>query len=51
MRFALRYLFDLEHILTPIAFERLRVPDGHGFRSIRLLYVFGVRVAYWNMSR
>jgi hypothetical protein len=48
----LRNLFDLEHLLTPIAVEhecdKFR---GEVTRSYRLLYIFGFRVAFWSTTK
>ena len=40
-------LIDWEHLLTPIAGELRRVQG----RKVLYVYVFGVRVLYWNLSK
>lgn len=43
-------LIDLQHICTPIAVERIYLKDEVGSLKIRLVYVFGVKVAYFNVT-
>lgn len=43
-------LIDLQHICTPIAIERLYVKDGTAILNFRLVYVFGIKVAYFNAT-
>jgi len=39
-------LFDFEHILTPLAIEHLHTVTATRERSFKIVYIFGVRVAY-----
>lgn len=43
-------LIDVQHILTPIAIERVKAPTERSFVHIRLVYIFGIKVAYFNVS-
>lgn len=41
-------IVDFEHIFTPLAIERLTYYQGG--RRVILVYVFGIRVMYWNIG-
>jgi hypothetical protein len=43
-------MIDFQHILTPLAVERLTVRVGLMTLSVRIIYIFGVKVAYLNVS-
>ena len=43
-------MIDFQHILTPVAVERIQVPTVRSSVHIRLIYIFGVKVAYFNVS-
>lgn len=43
-----RDFFDYRHMLTPIAVLRLQRGTGTGIIEYRVLYIFGLRVAYWT---
>lgn len=44
-----KFMFDFEHVLTPIAVEHLIVQRyGKTLRRFKILYIFGIRVFYWN---
>ena len=46
----IRNLIDLEHIFTPIAFERLgRYMNAD--RQALVVYIFGIRVAYFSLTK
>jgi hypothetical protein len=40
-------IFDFEHVLTPIAVEHIIGENGVQKRTFRLVYIFGIRVAFW----
>ena len=42
-----RHIFDAEHLLTPLAIEHIKQRGGGGVRTYRLVYVFGLRVAFY----
>lgn len=45
-------MFDFEHILTPVAIELFqRSMRGNPIRTFKVLYIFGIRVAYWNVGK
>jgi len=45
-------LIDFEHILTPIAIEHLQRSHGErDFQTYRLVYLFGVRVAFYSTTK
>lgn len=46
MKNIFRDLFDVEHILTPIAIEHIRLISQQ--RTYKILYVFGLRIVYWS---
>ena len=39
-------MFDIEHILTPIAIEHLFTGPASSQTTYKIIYVIGVRVAY-----
>lgn len=41
-------MFDWAHVLTPFAVERIRIKGTT--IAVKLVYVFGIRVAYFNVS-
>jgi hypothetical protein len=43
-------MIDFQHILTPLAVERFTVRVGLLTLSVRIIYIFGVKVAYFNVS-
>jgi hypothetical protein len=43
-------MIDFQHILTPLTVERLTVRVGLMTLSARIIYIFGVKVAYFNVS-
>ena len=43
-------VFDWEHVLTPVAVEHRRVREP-GLRTVRLVYIFGIRVAYYSTTK
>ena len=43
-------MIDFQHVLTPLAVERLTVRVGLLTLSARIIYIFGVKVAYFNVS-
>ena len=43
-------VFDWEHVLTPVAVEHRRVRET-GLRTVRLVYIFGIRVAYYSTTK
>ncbi|MNC52243.1 hypothetical protein D3C75_1015790 [compost metagenome] len=45
-------LIDREHIFTPVAVEHIRDRFANGgFRTYRLVYLFGIRVAFWATTK
>ena len=46
-----RYIVAFEHLLTPIAIEEYRTQKVHSSQTFKMLYVFGVRVAYWSTTK
>ena len=47
----LKHIVDIEHVLTPIAVELLHSNNGlHQTREFKVLYIFGVRIAYWRVD-
>lgn len=43
-----RKMFDLEHLLTPIAVEHIQL---RGTRFFRIVYLFGVRIDFWSTTK
>jgi hypothetical protein len=43
-------IIDFQHFLTPIAVERICLDGGIGVVKVRLIYIFGIRVAYFNAT-
>jgi hypothetical protein len=43
-------MIDTQHILTPFAIDRIGQPTGTGHVYMRIVYVFGIRVAYFNVT-
>jgi hypothetical protein len=43
-------MIDTQHILTPLAAERIKQPVGTGHVYMRIIYVFGIRVVYFNVT-
>ena len=41
-------MFDFEHLFTPVAVEHIQFSRG---RFARIVYVFGVRVAFWATTK
>lgn len=50
LKLPFRFIFDWEHVLTPIAIEHRQAMTG-GTRTYRHVYVFGVRVAYYSTTK
>jgi len=46
-----KQMIDIEHLLTPIAIEHLIQGTTRGKRTFRIVYLFGVRVAYWSTTK
>ena len=44
-------MFDFEHVLTPIAVEHKRHEIASSERTYRVVYVFGIRVAFWATTK
>lgn len=47
----LKKIFDYEHLLTPLAVEHLINKSSTGSRTYRIVYVFGIRVAFWSTNK
>ena len=43
-------MIDFQHVLTPLAVERFTIRIGLLTLSARIIYIFGVKVAYFNVS-
>lgn len=46
----IKYIFDIQHLFTPLAVENIRVHTGVGNIIYRYVYVFGFRIATFNIS-
>jgi len=43
-------IFSLSLLLIPFAVEANRIAEGQYNKTYKVLYVFGIRVAYWNCT-
>jgi hypothetical protein len=44
-------MFDLEHVLTPIAVEHVKSLTPDGGRTARYVYIFGVRIGFYATTK
>ena len=51
MKKIFKNMFDIEHILTPLAVEHLNTFSLSGERTYRVVYIFGIRIAYWSTTK